>query len=281
MTQYVYWHAALWEVLLMAAVFVALLVWLVGRILHRANLTTALAAVKPALRDQPLFFFDFVEGITCLNDAAQRILDGLPDAQRQFLLNVLTETLLEALTEARPTQQPDWPEPGCVLFAAPVAREPDDVQGVLAMVTAEAPLPPASHPVEERSAEDRHWLPLGPALRLHRTRPVARVRRAVPAAIGGAEASWQKSPLSHLEETLLRHLVEHQAEVQAVEVLFRAIWPKDPVDEYGLRADQKERLRRLVFQVRQRVEPDPRNPRYLRTAHGVGYALYPERDLTQ
>jgi hypothetical protein len=36
-------------------------------------------------------------------------------------------------------------------------------------------------------------------------------------------------------------------------------------------------LRRLVFQLRQRVEPDPANPRYVLTARGVGYALYVDR----
>jgi hypothetical protein len=59
MTQYVYWHAPLWEVLLVAAAAVALLAWLIIRILRRTNLTTALAAVKPELKDQPLFSFDF------------------------------------------------------------------------------------------------------------------------------------------------------------------------------------------------------------------------------
>ena len=142
---------------------------------------------------------------------------------------------------------------------------------MLALVAAEMLLPPAERIADEHitaGAED--WLALGPTLRLHRARPVVQVRRVGPNRV----ATWQQHQLSHAEDTLLRYLLEHQAEVQAAEMLFRIIWPDDEVDRYGLRPEQKDRLRRLVYQLRRHVEPDPRDPRYVCTAHGIGYVLY-------
>jgi len=91
--------------------------------------------------------------------------------------------------------------------------------------------------------------------------------------------AWQENQISPTEEALLRHLLTHSNEVQAAEALFSAVWPDDEVGTFGLRPDQKDRLRRLVFQLRQHVEPDPRAPRYVRTAHGAGYVLYSNGEL--
>jgi DNA-binding response OmpR family regulator len=82
-----------------------------------------------------------------------------------------------------------------------------------------------------------------------------------------------------MEEQLLRYLLDHPVGVQPAAALFRVIWPDDDIGGYGLRPEQQDRLRRLVYQLRQHTEPDPRNPRFVVTAHGVGYALYPEQDL--
>lgn len=279
MGQHIYWHAPLWEVLLAAFLGLVLLVWLVVLALRRPDLGAALSAINPALDDQPLFFFDYARGVTCLNHAAQRTLKTLPAAERQFLTDALTETLLEAYEEARPTQQKDWPESGHVLVAAPVSRRPDEVTGVFALVTTETPLPPADSPVDEPLALDAEtWAVLGPTLRVHRARPVVHVRRPSPEAEGNAGATWQEYRLTHLEEALLRHLLEQHADVQTSETLFHVVWPDEVLDGYGLRSDQKDRLRHLVFQLRQHVEPDLRNPRYICTAHGVGYVLYLERE---
>lgn len=73
MGQYVYWHAALWEVLLVAVAGLACLAWLAWRALGRPDLREALAAIDPALNEQALFLFDRVRGITCLNDGAERV----------------------------------------------------------------------------------------------------------------------------------------------------------------------------------------------------------------
>lgn len=279
MGQHVYWHAQLWEVMLVILVSLILLGWLIIRALRRPNLSAALSAINPALNDQPLFFFDRVKGITCLNDAAEQTLDNLPAPQQQSLLDALADTLFEAYEETRVTQQRGWPEADYTLVAAPIFGQPDDVTGVLALVITEIPLPPAARLVDEHlAAETQVWLTLGPTLRLHRTRPVVHVRRINPTTVEIATATWQEYQLNPTEETLLRYLVEHPAEVQTAEMLFRVVWPEDEVDRYGLRPGQKNRLQRLVCQLRRHVEPDPHNPRYVCTAHGVGYVLYLERE---
>jgi len=107
---------------------------------------------------------------------------------------------------------------------------------------------------------------------------VVHVRRISPTTVEITTATWQEYQLSHTEETLLRYLLEHQTEVQTLEMLFCVVWPDDKVDRYGLHPDQKDRLRHLACQLRRHVEPDPRNPRYVCTAHGVGYVLYLERE---
>jgi DNA-binding winged helix-turn-helix (wHTH) protein len=253
--------------------------WIVIRALRRPDLSAALSAINPALNDQPLLFFDRVKGVTCLNDAAEQILNNLPASQQQSLLDALADTLLEAYEEARITRQRDWPEADYTLVAAPIFGQPDDVAGVLALVITEIPLPPAARLVDEHlAAETQVWLTLGPTLRLHRTRPVVHVRRISPTTVEITTATWQEYQLSPTEETLLRYLVEHPAEVQTAEMLFRVVWPEDEVDRYGLRPGQKNRLQRLVCQSRRHVEPDPHNPRYVCTAHGVGYVLYLERE---
>lgn len=73
-----YWHAPLWEVVLAVLMGLVFLGWLVIRALRRPDLSAALSAIDPALNDQPLLFFDRVKGITCLNDAAEQILNNLP-----------------------------------------------------------------------------------------------------------------------------------------------------------------------------------------------------------
>ena len=281
MSQHVYWHAPLWEVLLVILISLALLGWLVARLIRRPDLPAALSAINPALNDQPLFFFDRVKGVTCLNDAAEQTVDNLPASQQQFLLDVLTETLLEAYEEARITRQPDWPKSDSALMAVPIFRQPGVVAGVLALVTIETPLPPAERLAGQHLvAETKDWLALGSTLRLHCTRPVVQVRRIAPTMAEKATAAWQAYQISRTEGALLRYLLEHQGEVQTAETLFGVVWPDDPVRDYGLRPDQRDRLRRLVYQLRQHVEPDPRNPRYVCTTHGVGYVLYLEQEPT-
>jgi hypothetical protein len=280
MDQHVYWHAPIWEVLLIALTSLGLIGWLVSRALRRPSVSVALSTINPALLTQPIFFFDCIKGITSLNVAAEQTLHDLPSCQKQFLTDVLTDTLLEAYVEARLTRQPDWPASGYVLVATPVSREPDNVSGVLATVIPERPLAPAEHVADEHPIVDSDaWEPLGATLRLHRVQPLVYVRRIGANGNGESATIWQEYRLSHLEDALLRYLLEHHGEIQCSEDLFRAVWPDDIVNGYGLRPDQKDRLRRLVCQLRQHIEPDPGDPRYVCTAHGVGYAFYQGQEM--
>ncbi len=273
MGQHVYWHAPLWQILSVVLVSLALLAWLVRRALRRPHLPTALSAVHPALSNQPLFYFDHVSGITGLNHATEGLLEDLSASEETLPLDVLRDVLLEAYGEARVVQQRGWPEPHRTLVAVPVFGAEDEVAGVWAMVTTESPPPPAERPVDEHlAAQPEAWLALGRAVRVHRTRPIVHVRRTGP----DAAPTWEAYQLSPAEETLLRHLLDHRGEMQHLEELFRLIWPDEAVERYGLRPDQKNRLQQLVYRLRQQMEPDPHDPRYLCTAHGVGYVLYGE-----
>ena len=91
------------------------------------------------------------------------------------------------------------------------------------------------------------------------------------------DAAWQESALTDTEQRLLRGLLQHPDEAQPVEAIFQWVWPGEDVDDLGLRPDQRDRLRRLVFNVRQKIELDPRSPRLLRTVYGLGYALYTDQ----
>lgn len=274
MGQHVYWHAPLWQILSVVLASLALLAWLVRRALRRPHLpAAALSAIHPALSDQPLFYFDHIRGVTGLNRTAKRLLEDLSASKETLPLDAFRDVLLEAYAEARIVQQRGWPEPHHALVAVPVFGPKDEVAGVWAMVTTKPPPPPAERPVDEHLAVDLEtWLALGQAVRVHRTQPVIHVKRRDQEGI----AAWQVYQLSPAEETLLRHLVDHRGEVQSLEELFRLVWPDEEMGRYGLRPDQKDRLRRLVYQLRQQMEPDPHDPRYLCTAHGVGYVLYAE-----
>jgi hypothetical protein len=280
MSQYVYWHAPIWEVLLITLASLGFIGWLVSRALRRPSVPVALSTINPALLAQPIFFFDCIKGVTSLNVAAERTLRDLPSHQGQFLTDVLTDTLLEAYVEARLTRQPDWPTSGYVLVATPVSREPDNVAGVLATVIPERPLAPAERTASGHpQADSDAWEILGATLRLHRVQPLVYVRRIGANGNGESTTIWQAYRLSHLEDALLRYLLKHHGEIQSSEDLFRAVWPDDVVNGYGLRPDQKDRLRRLVCQLRQHIEPDPGDPRYVCTAHGVGYAFYQGQEM--
>jgi hypothetical protein len=275
MSQHVYWSAPLWQVAVVAVACLVALAWLARRALRRPEPAEALAALDPALAREPLFFFDGSRGLTPLNDAALRLLAGQRDGSDRR--GPVVETLLEAYEGATTARREGWPAPGRSLVAHPLSDGGTVVTGVLGLVTTDTLLPPGDAPdglLED--ATPRSWVSLGPSLRLHRSRPAVHVRCVVAETPDG-EPVWREEPLSPTEEALLRHLLDHRDEPQSGAALFAVAWPDDEVDELGLRPDQGDRLRRLVFQLRQRVEPDPASPRYVLTARGVGYALYVDR----
>jgi DNA-binding response OmpR family regulator len=75
--------------------------------------------------------------------------------------------------------------------------------------------------------------------------------------------------LTHREFEILRVLAEHPSRVVYRDELFREIWGL--MDATTTRA-----VDRAVSRLRQKIEADPRNPRFLRTVHGDGYTLTPD-----
>ncbi|HNS02325.1 MAG TPA: helix-turn-helix domain-containing protein [Anaerolineae bacterium] len=274
MTQFVYWHAPLWQVLVVAATGLLLLAWLLVLAVRRPKLSAALAAVDPALASQPAIYFDRAGGFVALNAGAEALLHEWRQSNGDAL-SALADALWEAEVEARASQL-DTILPDKTVVIVPVFRQPDEVSGVVAMVMprpALATITPAPAALAMQTSEAESWLALGPALRMHRTRAEIQVKRSEPSQ-PGEEAAWQESTLTNTEQRLLRALLQHPDEAQPAKALFQWVWPGEDVDELGLRPDQRDRLRRLVFNVRQKIELDPRAPRLLRTMHGLGYALH-------
>jgi two-component system KDP operon response regulator KdpE len=74
--------------------------------------------------------------------------------------------------------------------------------------------------------------------------------------------------LTPKEFELLRHLVANQGKAQAHRRLLQAVWGPD----YG---EETEYLRVFINQLRKKIEPDPKHPRYIHTEPWVGYRFDP------
>ena len=82
----------------------------------------------------------------------------------------------------------------------------------------------------------------------------------------------QPVKLSPTEYRLLAYLASNAGRVILHRELLRAVWGP----EYG---EESEYLRVYVRYLRQKLEPNPANPRYLLTQPGAGYIFYqPEED---
>jgi energy-coupling factor transporter ATP-binding protein EcfA2 len=88
-----------------------------------------------------------------------------------------------------------------------------------------------------------------------------------PAAAIGAPA-FDTSRLTAKEHLLFSYLARHTGVVCEKDDLIRAVWPEDRVFEKGVRDDS---LAQLVRRLREKIEPDPSNPRYIHTVPGRGY----------
>ena len=71
--------------------------------------------------------------------------------------------------------------------------------------------------------------------------------------------------LSPKEYELLRVMVQHAGKVLTHKFLLKELWAS-PIDPQYLRV--------YVRQLRQKIEPDPPQPRYILTETGIGYRLY-------
>ena len=75
--------------------------------------------------------------------------------------------------------------------------------------------------------------------------------------------------LTHREFEILRVLAERRSRVVYRDELFKEVWG-------FLDTTTTRSVDRAVSRLRQKIESDPRNPRFLRTVHGDGYILTPE-----
>lgn len=88
----------------------------------------------------------------------------------------------------------------------------------------------------------------------------------VDVRVGRAERDGQDLGLSHREIEVLRFLIERQGRVVGRDDLLRAVW--------GYREVPVTRtVDNFIARLRRKIEPDPRHPRHIRTAHGGGYCL--------
>ncbi len=76
----------------------------------------------------------------------------------------------------------------------------------------------------------------------------------------------QPVELTPTEFSLLEYLMQNAGKVLPHRVILQHVWGP----EYGREA---EYLRVYIGRLRQKIEPDPNRPRYLRTVRGVGYAF--------
>ena len=68
------------------------------------------------------------------------------------------------------------------------------------------------------------------------------------------------------EFEVLRHLAERAGAIVTRDELLRLVW--------GYSDNRLTRtVDNFIFRLRHKLEPDPRHPQYLRTAHGDGYRL--------
>jgi DNA-binding response OmpR family regulator len=71
--------------------------------------------------------------------------------------------------------------------------------------------------------------------------------------------------LTHLEFRLLYTLMVHRGQVLPTDTIVQRVWG------YAGEAGSRELVRGLISRLRAKVEPNPRQPRFIRTIPGVGY----------
>jgi two-component system KDP operon response regulator KdpE len=82
----------------------------------------------------------------------------------------------------------------------------------------------------------------------------------------GSEAEIHLTPL---EYRVLECLARHAGSIVTREQLMREVWGPDHTED-------SRNLRVCIKNLRQKLEPDPRRPRYLVTETGLGYRFTPE-----
>jgi DNA-binding response OmpR family regulator len=71
--------------------------------------------------------------------------------------------------------------------------------------------------------------------------------------------------LTSLEGRLLHYLMVNAGQVMTIDALIDNVW--------GPQGGDRDMLRQLVRRLRSKIEPDPAQPKYIRTTPGLGYGL--------
>jgi two-component system KDP operon response regulator KdpE len=82
---------------------------------------------------------------------------------------------------------------------------------------------------------------------------------------------WRQREVLHLTPTefkLLVTLMQRVGEVLTPQDLVRSVWGEQYLDDVGY-------VRRYVWHLRKKIEPDPAQPRYIHNEHGFGYRFFP------
>ncbi len=74
--------------------------------------------------------------------------------------------------------------------------------------------------------------------------------------------------LTNLEYRLLLLLYGNMGKIVDKYQVVEAVWGEDYIDEVD-----DARIEKLISRLRQKIEPDPANPKYLFTVRGRGYKL--------
>ncbi|MCL2684727.1 MAG: response regulator transcription factor, partial [Synergistaceae bacterium] len=78
--------------------------------------------------------------------------------------------------------------------------------------------------------------------------------------------SGETCPLTPKENELLKYFAAHPGKVISRETLLEAVWDIDPDSDITTRSVDTH-----VARLRQKIEENPSDPKFLLTAHGAGY----------
>lgn len=84
--------------------------------------------------------------------------------------------------------------------------------------------------------------------------------------------AFDTGQLTAKEHQLWEYLTQYPHQVCEKDALIRAVWPEDQIYEQGIRDDS---LAQLVRRLREKIESDASNPRFIQTVPGRGYRYSP------
>lgn len=129
--------------------------------------------------------------------------------------------------------------------------------------------------------------PFSPRLLIAKLNALLRRARSVPLAsisslrAGGLELSPERrtvrlperpeTHLTNLEFRLLYCLMSNQGQVVPTETIIEKVWGYTGEGDYQL-------VKGLVRRLRRKIEPDAKEPRYIKTVHGIGYTFSPSME---